>query len=144
MCRLDDPTYGVLMNGSIQIQCKRCGQVLSGVLTELTDYDALNYEDDEPLMDVGVYCRSELIVADELFFGSQPEEILVYRDSLADVIEGGPRSGCCGPSDGKWNLFCFKNHRIGIEMADCYMPHFVRVPLNRVKLIEVSGEASAS
>ena len=132
------------MSGSIRIQCKRCGQVLSGVLVELTDYDALNFDDNEPLMDVGVYCRSELIVSEESFFRAQPDEILVYRKSLIDMVEGGPRVGCCGPGDGKWNLFCQKKHRIGIEMADCYMPHFVRVPLNCVKLISVEGETSAS
>ena len=128
------------MTGTIQVQCKRCGRELSGPLQELTDYDALHMEYDEPLMAVGAYCRSELIVAEELFYGAQDNEILVYRDSLTDVIEGGPRVGCCGPGDRKWNLFCSQKHRIGIEMSDCYMPHFVRLPLTHVKIIKVNGD----
>ena len=125
------------MGAAIQIQCERCGQVLTGLLREVVDYDALEFEYGEPVVPVGSYGVSEAIIACEEPCECQPNELIVHRESLVDVVEGGPRVGCCGPSDGEWNLFCQKGHPVGIEMADCYLPHFVRVPLNRVKVIKV-------
>jgi hypothetical protein len=129
--RMNEPSSPLV----IRMQCRKCGETLSSTMTQLITADQISLVDSSPLLPSGYWMKSELITSEELFYGVGPKEAFINMSDLINVTAGGVRNGCCGPDgmDGA-NLLCKCGTPIGTEYGDCWMPHFVSVPLDGVEL----------
>lgn len=128
------PTPGI--DERVEIRCHRCKALLSRVVTRMPPPARSGITDNEPLLPSGRFVLSEeLLKSSGEFFGAEPAEVLIGVEDLPNAKPGGIRQGCCGPDgqDGP-NLFCARGHKVGTEMGDCWMPHFVRLPLKWIEM----------
>ncbi len=91
----------------------------------------LNCLDATPLVPAGWFDYSFKLGQD--WSSISDDGIFVNLTDMLNSVEGGARSGCCGPDgmDGI-NLFCTNGHPIGTEYNDCWTPVFVDIQLANV------------
>lgn len=127
-----------------EFRCGRCHAPLTPALRELTDLSQLNEtEDRAPHVPQGYYLRA----LGENDYWTAAIGTGNYLLHLADLSGTRPhpdpvrQQGCCGPSgDFGPNLLCAGcGHEIGMEHADCYMPHFAELLPTAVVLTTTSG-----
>jgi len=111
--------------------CARCDVPLSSALERVDDLSVVGEEDAQPLIPHGRYMLSAaLLDAGHTWSGLTRDEIIVNLRDVINIQPGGTRNGCCGVDglDGI-NTFCVNGHPIGTEKSDCWMPHFMHIPL---------------
>ena len=116
------------------IRCAHCDVHVSPVLERLDDLGMVDEEDRHPLIPRGYYMLSATFLnAGHVWSGLTRDEIIVNLCDVRNTRPGGTRNGCCGVDgmDGI-NTFCVKGHPLGTERSDCWMPHFLHIPLDHV------------
>jgi hypothetical protein len=119
----------------MKIICQTCNVEISKQVTELDDVSLLNENDGEAYIPEGFY-----------IIDNGKENIRTKGSitiNLKDLINSNYHpdesrlNGCCGYDglDGI-NRVCVNNHEIGTENSDCWMPHFVALEPNLVKLVK--------
>jgi hypothetical protein len=128
------------------LQCALCPIQVSRVVTPLTDWASLSEEDGHPLLPEGQYLMSSMFLdAGHTWDSITRDEIILNLDDVLNSQLGGKRNGCCGLDglDGI-NTFCLNGHPLGTEKSDCWMPHFIHIPLTHIHLetvIESGGQS---
>ncbi|MCI3918717.1 hypothetical protein MO973_00460 [Paenibacillus sp. TRM 82003] len=122
--------------------CKECGSIVTGIGGHLGNLSGISLQEKESYLPRKSYVYGhEVIKADLLPWGGVNEiaedEVLIPIDSLYMDARRAPAPGCCGPDSSTFNVTCKNGHSVGREAADCYMPHFIRLPLDRVSRVEV-------
>jgi hypothetical protein len=122
--------------------CQTCGASVTQLLSHLGNLNDLSIEDKEPFLPRFTYVYGhEVIRADFLPWCGvdevQEDEILIPIDSLYYDVKKEPAPGCCGPDSSTFNIFCRNGHEIGKEAADCWMPHFIKIPNTKVRKNEI-------
>ena len=119
----------------MKIICQRCNVEISKQVTELNNLSLINENDGEAYIPEG------------FFIVAKGKEDIETKDTiiinLKDLINSNYHTdktrlnGCCGHDglDGL-NRVCVNNHEIGTENSDCWMPHFIALEPNLVKLIK--------
>jgi len=115
----------------VVFRCARCGvavsQAVAALAPEQGEGDLTDGADHVP---PGTYRRTAED-EDDLPPAGRGAYVVNGRDLRGTQPHKDPRrrSGCCGP-DGSLgpNLLCANGHEVGIEHADCWMPHFVALP----------------
>lgn len=120
--------------GLFVLSCKHCRQIISGPLRQIQGPEQLRDEGGTPTLLPGCFAICGDLCIDEAYYGATASDVLVSLSDLLGLEEFGPRTGCCGPSDQQFNLRCKKGHTLGIEVGDCWTPHFVRFPIDRITL----------
>src|SRR2546430_11520003 len=118
------------------LQCALCHIQVSRVLTHLADHATLSEEDGHPLLPQGQYVMSSnFLDAGHTWDSITRDEIILNLDDVFNSQLGGRTNGCCG-IDGLSgiNTFCCNGHPIGTEKSDCWMPHFIHIPLTHIHL----------
>lgn len=115
--------------------CKTCGIVISEDLKELDDLTILVFDSENPYIPEKFYTYSSKRLPEEfkgMIFINQKDLIHSIRHTDERRL-----MGCCGPGgfDGN-NRICLNNHEIGIEVGDCWGPHFVALDPNLVSQID--------
>jgi hypothetical protein len=75
------------------------------------------------------------------YIAAEDNSVIIEEDgfilNIADMINTNyskqPGFGCCGLSGGDMNTLCNNGHEIGSECSDCWLPHYIRIPLNTVE-----------
>ncbi|OEH94392.1 hypothetical protein [Bacillus solimangrovi] len=119
--------------------CKECGKFVTKILNHVGNLSDLSLKDGEPFISRREYVYGhELIRADILPVSTITEdEVIVPINMLYFDAKKEPAIGCCGPDASTFNIYCRNGHAVGMEAADCWMPHFVRIPLDKVTRREV-------
>ncbi len=118
--------------------CKECGSSVTHLLRHIGNLSDISLEVKEPFISSRwnyVYGH-ELIRAALLPWHGVDEvtenEIIVSIEALDYDVKKEPALGCCGPDSSEFNIYCRNGHAVGKEAADCWMPHFIRLPLDKV------------
>ncbi len=120
----------------LSLRCALCNLQVSEVLNPLTDLAMLSEEDGHPLLPAGLYVMSSTFLdAGHSWDTITRDEIILNLNDVLNCQAGGVRNGCCGVDglDGI-NTFCRSGHPLGTEKSDCWMPHFIHIPLAHVHL----------
>jgi len=112
---------------------------VTGVLCRLARGTALCLEDQKPAIAKGFFAQPKDVYPQEMFFEAALEDFVIHLEDLENVTFGGNRIGCCGNSSEGPHLFCARNHAVGWERADCWMPHFAFFRAGCVRLVEVAA-----
>ncbi len=118
------------------IRCAHFDVQVSPALERLDDLGIVDEEDQHPLIPQGRYVlNATLLDAGHAWSGLTRDGIIVNLCDVRNTQPGGTRNGCCGVDgmDGI-NTFCVNGHPIGTEKSDCWMPHFLHIPLEHVHL----------
>jgi len=93
-------------------------------------------QDGVQVVRAGCFAYAEnVVLSKKRFYGAKDGEVLVGVADLPFVLLGGDRHGCCGPiGQHGFNLFCPDDHPVGTECGDCWMPHYVHMPLTHVEV----------
>ena len=113
------------------LRCAQCDVQISPALEVLDDLGAVDEGDEQPLVPQGRYFLSApFLDAGHTWSSITRDEIIVNLGDVMNTRPGGIRNGCCGVDglDGT-NTFCINGHPIGTEKSDCWMPHFMHIPL---------------
>jgi hypothetical protein len=129
-------------DGPFVLTCKQCGQVFSGPLRRLLNPEQIRHEGGEPALPVGFFAIGGDMFGNDAYYGATASGVLVGLADLFGLNEFGPRVGCCGPSDYRLNLRCKNGHPIGIEVSDCWTPHFVHFPIEGISITSESKVGS--
>lgn len=116
------------------LACKQCGQTISGALRQVQGAEQFQDESGEPALSPGCFAICGDVRVDEACYGAAASDLLASLSDLLGLEPFGPRVGCCGPSDHQLNLRCMMGHPLGIEVSDCWTPHFVHFPIDRITL----------
>ena len=121
-----------------RLLCRECGAALSRALAETTSEAKYRHKDGEQVIPVGFFARAEnVIIKNARFYGAKDGEVLVGVADLPFALAGGSRNGCCGPTGMHgFNIMCENEHFVGTECGDCWMPHFVHLPLTHVEVCD--------
>ncbi|WP_224358358.1 hypothetical protein [Priestia aryabhattai] len=118
----------------MKLVCKSCEIEISNVLTELNDISLLKEEMEEDYIPQGYF----LIVNEEDKVDEKGTVIINMKDLINSKHhpDEDRLNGCCGLDglDGM-NRVCLNGHEIGTENSDCWMPHYIVINPNMVKLI---------
>lgn len=117
--------------------CKECGWPITKLLSHIGNLSNISLKEKEPFISRRSYVYGhELIRADMLPWGGVNEitenEIIVPIDALYFDAKKESAPGCCGPDSSEFNIYCKNGHVVGKEAADCWMPHFARLPFDKV------------
>lgn len=117
--------------------CKKCGWPVTKLLGHIGNLSEIKMKENEPFIARRSYVYGhELIRADLLPWGGANEitedEIIIPTETLYFDAKKESAPGCCGPDASHFNIFCKNGHAVGKEAADCWMPHFIRLPLDKV------------
>ncbi|MGF7032237.1 hypothetical protein J2T17_003159 [Paenibacillus mucilaginosus] len=121
--------------------CRECGAFVTGILSHIGNLNSIALKDRESYLPRLSYVYgTEIVKAGLLPWRGVGEitndDILVSTDGLYMDLKKEPATGCCGPDGSTFNVFCRNGHPVGKEAADCWMPHFIRFPLDRVNRYE--------
>ncbi|WP_102346232.1 hypothetical protein [Bacillus sp. Marseille-P3661] len=122
--------------------CKECGWPVTKLLGHLGNLSELSLKEKEPLITNRNYVYGhELIRANLLPWGGDTEisenEVIIPIGSLYFDVKKESAPGCCGPDSSEFNIYCKNGHAVGKEAADCWMPHFIRLPFDKVNRNEL-------
>ena len=113
----------------IQLRCRKCERVIAQSLRVLSHEASVTFESGEPVVPCGYVVSSDRLLQEPDFdaiLRNITNGVIANRNDLHDVLEGGDRQGCCGPSGNHGpNLFCKSGHPFGAEYGDCWMPNCV-------------------
>ncbi|WP_372813906.1 hypothetical protein [Paenibacillus sp.] len=120
------------------LACKACGTQVTRTLRHLGDLREISLKEKESYVPRFSYVYGhEIIRADLLPYQGANEitdaELIVHIESLDTTTIRKTAGGCCGPDASVFNIFCKNGHPIGKEGSDCWMPHFIRIPLQGIK-----------
>lgn len=134
-----DQSWRIVDMNSAYYSCQTCGAHVTEILFHVGNLSDISLKEKEQLLPRRKYVYGyELHKADLLpLFEVAEDEILIPHDGLESGVKKEPASGCCGSDSSKFNVFCKNDHPIGKEAADCWMPHFIRIPMDKVKKNEV-------
>lgn len=117
----------------MKVYCKECNIELSKDLTELTDINLLNEEDENDFLPKGYIFKSD----GEYFTGTEEKLIINLTDSLNTTNHPDFKrlNGCCGLDgmDGL-NKVCANGHEFGTAKEDCWMPHCLILEPTKIDL----------
>jgi hypothetical protein len=121
---------------TVFLRCVLYGIQVSKILSPLTALVLLCEKDGQPLLPAGRYLLSSAFLdASTTWDTITCDEILLNGGDVLNSQPGGTRNGCCG-MDGLAgiNTFCRIGHPLGTEKSDCWMPHFILIPLIHIHL----------
>lgn len=115
----------------MMIICHKCNVEISKQVTKLEDISLLNENDGEAYIPEGNFIIEK--------FGGRDAIIINLKDLINSTYhpDSSRLNGCCGYDglDGM-NRVCVNMHEIGTENTDCWMPHYIALELDSVKLLE--------
>jgi hypothetical protein len=124
--------------------CKECSVPVTKEMVLLEEYTSLCREDKKDYIPKGNYVYYQQVKKQGMFpYGASERSINSKQDyfllNMDDLIHYKKHitMGCCGPDGSEMNICCQNDHKIGMEHADCWMPRFLRIPLNRVEKVIV-------
>ncbi|WP_166244834.1 hypothetical protein [Paenibacillus turpanensis] len=139
-----DQSWRTMDVNRVTLLCAECGVMVSQILRHLGDLRDVVLKEKESLLPRFAYVYGhELIRANLLPYGGAneitAEEYIVHIGALDRHAVKQPKeaSGCCGPDGSRFNVFCINGHAIGREASDCWLPHFIRIPVSAVRRSEV-------
>jgi hypothetical protein len=125
----------------ILFRCVRCDKVLTRPLQELESFSSLSVEEKTDYISEGFFAYGRDIVKKNktpyIGMGALSESDVVFnlKDLRNTQHIKNRGSGCCGYDGQEINIQCSNCRKeIGAENSDCFMPHFIRVPLENVKI----------
>jgi hypothetical protein len=111
------------------LRCAICSIAISNEIIQLQDLSLLIEDDGKDHISKGFYRigteHDDVIQADNGF-------ILNIADMINTKYSEQAAFGCCGLSGGDMNTLCNNGHEIGSECSDCWLPHYIHIPLNTV------------
>ena len=116
----------------MKLYCKNCNTSLTISNLELTEQKELDFGDGRELLKQNKYILASEV---DINFG-QPIEYLINTKSISLINHKDFKKlqGCCGPGDlGVLNQICPNcKFEIGMLIADCWIPHFIGIDINKV------------
>jgi hypothetical protein len=122
--------------------CTECGAMITDLLSHLGNLSSISLKEKESYLPKRTYVYGHEIIKAELYPWRgvneiSEDELIIPNDGLYMDIIKEPAIGCCGSNSSTLNVFCRNGHPVGSEAADCYMPHFIRMPLSKIKRYEI-------
>jgi hypothetical protein len=125
----------------IFFRCVRCNKVLTKPLQELENLSSLSMDETTDYTPEGFFTYGRDIVKKKkvpfIGMGEITENDVVFNlNDLRNTQHIKNRgTGCCGYNGEDINTQCSNcRQEIGAENSDCAIPHFIRVPLENVKI----------
>jgi hypothetical protein len=124
------------LNNTMILRCAVCNILISNKVVQIQNLSILTEDDGKDHIQKGFY---RIATAEDDVIRDEGEFIL----NIADVIntryheQANRLCGCCGKDGlGGINIVCKNGHEIGTECSDCWMPHYIHIPGDKVELIE--------
>jgi hypothetical protein len=119
---------------TIKLYCKTCGIPLTNALQE-TDPKNVRVGDGENALAKGTFCM--------MLWENNKEELIISIEEniLKDHHELWRFQGCCGSDGGSGlNKLCANGHEVATEFSDCYMPHYIAIDTDRVRVEQIEDK----
>lgn len=122
--------------------CVECGAIITEIMSHIGNLSGISSKEKASFLPRLTYVYGhEVIKAGLLPWSGSNEitedEVIIPIDSLYSSTTREPAPGCCGPDSSTMNMRCSNGHPVGKEAADCYMPHFIRFPMDRITKSEI-------
>ncbi len=137
-----DQSWRIIDVNRAYFSCGVCGEMVTDLLSHIGNLSSISIIEKESYLPRRTYVYGhEVIKAGLLPWVGVNEitadELIIPTDGLYMGTSIAQASGCCGSDSSFLNVTCRNGHPVGGEAADCYMPHFIRLPLNRIKRFEI-------
>ncbi|MDQ0901263.1 hypothetical protein [Paenibacillus sp. V4I7] len=137
-----DQSWRIIDVNRASFSCTECGEMVTDLLSHIGNLSSILLKEKENYLPRRTYVYGHEIIKAELlpWMGVneiREDELIIPIDGLYGNTRKEPAIGCCGPDSSTLNVLCRNGHPVGSEAADCYMPHFIRLPLSKIKRYEI-------